>query len=79
MELNLKTKVSKVVYDDNDSASSKMVLLPEEKTYSGLENRIQWWFNDHRPLPELLVDLQKYGFNYAGQQNLDLKIEELDD
>lgn len=77
LDVDTNTQTSNLKYISSDEVLMHPLFLPNERNYRGVEKRIQWWFNDNRPLADLIIDLQKYGFLFGGQPNLRLQITEL--
>lgn len=77
LDVDTNTQTSNLKYVSSDEVLMHPLFLPNERNYRGVEQRIQWWFNDNRPLADLIIDLQKYGFLFGGQPNLRLQITEL--
>ncbi|MBW1606090.1 hypothetical protein [Lactobacillus sp. Sy-1] len=77
LEINLKTKASKVLEHVDNPVMFHAILQPKEWTYDGIQSRLQFWFNTQETLPEILDDIYPDGFYWNGQPNLDLIIEKL--
>ncbi len=78
--LELKVDVPKqqaYTYKVHDVLAARIVLQPKDRTYLGLEARLQFYMVDPRPLPDLLVTIKSHGFYVPNQQNLDVDLIEV--
>lgn len=77
LDVDTNTRTSNLKYISSDEVLMHPLFLPNERNYRGVEKRIQWWFNDSRPLADFIKIFQKHGFFFDGQPNLRLQITEL--
>lgn len=77
MTVNHDAKTSEVEFVTNDEVAMYPIIQPQERTYPGIQSRLQYWFQDQRPLQDILIDLKSDGFLYPGQAMLRLDIEDL--
>lgn len=61
----------------HDKLAANIVLQPQQRTYDGLEARLQYYMVDKRPLPELLKHIEVHGFYVPNQHNLDVDLIEI--
>lgn len=78
--LELKVDVPKQqasTYKVHDVLAARIILQPQDRTYLGLEERLQFYMMDTRPLPKLLERIKSHGFYVPNQQNLDVDLIEV--
>lgn len=78
IEMNMDEHNSNLTYVTDDEIVMHPLFLPKERTYLGVEKRLQWWFNEPRtPLPDLMALFVQYGFLFDGQSSLRLDLKKL--
>lgn len=68
INVNINDRTTKVVYESNPLAVNA-ILLKDERSYSGLERRLQYLMDDKRPLHELIETIRIYNINTPIQYN----------
>lgn len=78
IEMNMDEHNSNLTYVTDDEIVMHPLFLPKERTYLGVEKRLQWWFNEpEMPLADMMQEFLKYGFLFDGQSSLRLDLKKL--
>lgn len=73
IKLNMNTKTSEILYEGSD-LSLHPILDKSERTYYGIEHRLQWMLHTEKSLPEIIKDIEADGFRYDAQNNLNIDV-----
>ena len=70
-DVDHKTKTARLI-ETTDEFAAKVLLTPDERTYNGIERRLNEFQQSDKPLVEHLIDIENDGFHAPMQQNLNI-------
>lgn len=70
-DVDHKTKTARLI-ETTDEFAAKVLLTPDERTYNGIERRLNEFQQSDKPLVEHLMDIENDGFHAPMQQNLNI-------
>ena len=70
-DVDHKTKTARLI-ETTDELAARVLLTPDERTYTGIERRLNEFQQSEKPLTEHLADIENDGFHAPMQQNLNI-------
>ena len=70
-DVDHKTKTARLI-ETTDEFAARVLLTPDERTYNGIERRLNEFQQSDKPLVEHLMDIKNDGFHAPMQQNLNI-------
>lgn len=69
IQLDMSHKTSTILSKGNE-LGLQPILKPAERTYFGIEHRLQWMMHTTNNLPQIIETIEHEGFRFDGQHNL---------